>query len=82
MCIFRGYVSVNEYVCVNRFAWIGERCSLTEIPVLRICLYGSMCLDRGVLFAWGIHLCGSVCLICLGFFCGSAYVYFFGVCFC
>jgi len=50
-CIFRGSVSVNEYVCVDPFAWIGERGSLTEIPVLWICLYGSMSMDRSVLFA-------------------------------
>jgi len=50
-CIFRGYVSVNEYVCVDRFAWIGVRGSLTKIPVPWICLCGSMCMDRGVLFA-------------------------------
>jgi len=82
MCILRGYFSVNEYVCVDRFAWISVRGSLAEIPVLWISLCGSMCMDRGVLFAWGIHLCGSVCMICLGLFCGSVYVYFSGVCFC
>jgi len=68
MCIFRGYISVNEYVGVDRCVWIGELGSLTEIPVLWSCLYRSKCMDRGVLFAWGIHLCGSVCMICLVLF--------------
>jgi len=81
-CIFRGYVSVNEYVCVHPVAWIGERGSLTDIWVLCICLCGSLCMDRGVLFPWGIHLCGSVCMICLVLFCGSVYVSFWGICFC